>query len=228
MNKPVLVTLTAPSCAGKSWLLNHIRAIGKYPCLVSTTTRAPRAGEEEGVDYFFISEERSKEIEENDGFAELAMYNGIRYGVTKEEFKNKLDEGIAFLIVEPTGIDHYVKPALDIGAVHLSYFIEVPDEVRYYRFKCRINKDLRNEVKKALDTVEILARQSTDKVAFGYGHTKVKSIIDASAVRLEAMMTKETKWKDMHAWTRVLSGLETAEANLDIIISDVKNIKEIK
>ena len=87
----VLVTLTAPTCAGKSYLLNYIRNDRKLPCLVSTTTRPARAGEVEGVDYFFISEEESKSIEADDDFAELAVYNGIRYGVTKAEFKSKLN-----------------------------------------------------------------------------------------------------------------------------------------
>lgn len=207
--------------------MQHIREKANYPCLVSTTTRAPRAGEREGVDYFFISEKRSKEIEASDGFAELAIYNNVRYGVTKEEFKNKLDEGVAFLIVEPTGIDHYVKPALDVGAVHLSYFIEVPQQVALKRYKERILKDIANETQRTIDITEVLARRNRH-ISFNYRDTKVKSIASSALDRLETMLTQEISWKDKHSWTRTLSGLETPEANLDIIISDVKNIKEIK
>ena len=98
MSQPILVTLTAPSCSGKSYLLNYIRDEAKMPCLVSTTTRAPRTGEQEGIDYYFISREQSKRYEIEDNFAELAIYNGTRYGVTKQEFKSKLETGLTFLI----------------------------------------------------------------------------------------------------------------------------------
>ena len=61
-NHPTLITLTAPTCSGKSYLLD---ALTKDWCsrIVSTTTRPPRPGECEGIDYHFISEEESRRIQ---------------------------------------------------------------------------------------------------------------------------------------------------------------------
>ena len=192
----VLVTITAPSASGKSYLLNHIRSAG-YPCLVSTTTRAPRKGEVEGVDYYFISDEHSRRIEEYNGFAELAVYRGIRYGVTKTEFHNKLDTGFAFLIVEPTGIDHYVQPALDVGAMHLKYFIHCDLETRLERMKQRMISDLE------------------------YSPADNAKIVSTHLDRIKAMFTVEQSWFTMHEWTRVLSGTHSPADNLAIILADV-------
>ena len=195
----VLVTLTAPTCAGKSYLLNYIRNDRKLPCLVSTTTRPARAGEVEGVDYFFISEEESKSLEANDDFAELAVYNGIRYGVTKAEFKSKLDTGLTFLIVEPSGIDHYVKPALDVGAKHLKYFVDVDLGTRIKRFTARLAEDL----------------SKMDK------NTNLEKFVSASLIRHTAMLQIEPGWVDLVKWDRVLNGNDTPEHNLSLILADV-------
>ena len=195
----VLVTLTAPTCAGKSYLLNYIRNDRKLPCLVSTTTRPARAGEVEGVDYFFISEEESKSLEANDDFAELAVYNGIRYGVTKAEFKSKLDTGLTFLIVEPSGIDHYVKPALDVGAKHLKYFVDVDLSTRIKRFTARLAEDL----------------SKMDK------NTNLEKFVSASLIRHAAMLQVEPGWVDLVKWDRVLNGNDTPEHNLSLILADV-------
>lgn len=156
----VLITLTAPSCAGKSFLFSYIRDVAKLSCLISTTTRPIRNGESEGIDYHFISEEHSFEVEDRDGFAELCEYRGFRYGVTKEEFHSKLKGGLAFLIVEPSGIDHYVKPALDIGAKHFKVWIDVPMEVRLERMKERVSTDLSSSAKLHKD--RLLAMQTVE------------------------------------------------------------------
>src|SRR5579859_4930261 len=122
MTRPLLVTLTAPTCSGKSYLLTYIRDTAKRPCLTSTTTRPPREGEVEGLDYHFISVEESKSIEAAGGFAELAIFRGHRYGVKKKDLKKKREMVPAFLILEQRGIDHYVHQPPDMGAVWLNYF----------------------------------------------------------------------------------------------------------
>ena len=212
--KPVLVTLTSPSCAGKSYLLNYIRAQRPQSCLISTTTRPPRAGEVEGVDYYFISEEESKSIEAHDGFAELAHYNGVRYGVTKEEFAEKLLTGLAFLIVEPSGIDHYVKPALDVGAVHLKYFINVAQATRLERFKKRLDDDL----------AEIMDRRTWHVQEELTKKKDIQTCVDAGLKRYKAMLTVEPDWINMADWDGILSGLDAPEHNLAVILGRVQQL----
>ena len=202
---PVLVTLTAPSCSGKSYLLNYIRDVKKIPCLVSTTTRAPRAGEQEGVDYYFISHAESCKLENEDKFAELAIYNGTRYGVTKDEFKSKLDTGLTFLIVEPTGIDHYVKPALDVGAKHFKVFIDTSYETRMHRFFKRFVNDL-------------------DKLITNFQLTtfEIANCVKVNNSRFDAISEQEKHWKGLHQWDLILDGTIDPEINLNKILTSIK------
>lgn len=208
MVKPVLVTLTAQSCGGKSYLFNYIRDVAKLPCLISTTTRAPRDGEQEGVDYFFITKEESIRLEKEGQFAELAIYNGHRYGVTKDEFHSKLNQGIAFLIVEPGGIEHYAKPAVDAGAMHYKTFIFSDPAVRLERFMTRSKKDMMKALSKD-----------------GFTWDEVVEAQRVALSRLTQMLTTEVKWFEMAQWDRVLQGDWLPEENLKAILHDIEKIR---
>jgi len=212
---PVLVTLTAPTAAGKSYLFNYIRDVAKLPCLISTTTRSPRAGEVEGVDYYFISEEESKRLEAEDQLAELATYNGVRYGVTKKEFHSKLSQGLAFLIVEPSGIDHYVKPAKDVGALHYKAYVHVDPELRLRRFQERCVADMRKAMLAFATPTGAVAAEGL-----------VIKQLNTALSRMKTMLTEEMQWGTMHDWDRTLFGTENPKANLDIILKDVENLKK--
>jgi guanylate kinase len=206
-NIPVLITITAPSAGGKTFLYNYIRDVAKLPCLVSTTTRAPRANEVNGVDYYFITEEESMRLEATDSLAELAIYRGVRYGVTKHEFMSKLSNGIAFLIVEPSGIDHYVKPALEAGALHLNVYLDTPLDVRLARFKERAAADA------------LLA-------AMTMSPEKVYKTSDTYMDRLHAILTEEMTWPTICEWDQIISGLDTPEDNLKAILEGVDNLRD--
>lgn len=207
MNKPpILITLTSPTAAGKSYLFNYIRDVAKLPCFISTTTRAPREGEIEGVDYYFISQEMSEVLESTDGFAELVTYNGARYGITKEEWFGKLQPGkIVFMIVEPTGIQNYVIPTMKAGVTWLKYFIHTGTDIRMERFMQRMRVDI------------ISALHSDESVREG----KTLKTVETYMSRHKAMLTNERQWFEKAQWDRVLSGTSSPEENLKIILGDV-------
>lgn len=223
MSQSFLITLTAPSASGKSFLLNYIRDVAKLPCLISTTTRAQRAGEVEGVDYFFISKEQSEVMQENGEFAELAIFGGHRYGVTKAEFMNKLNspEGLAFLIVEPNGIDHYVAPALEVGAKHLKFFIDIPLDVRLERLKARTTADILNLIGQFVKTQNI-SDPRVNKIDI---QTGVNKIITAYTNRLTSVLGDELYWVNACKWDGILDGSISPEENLRTIISVVEQAK---
>lgn len=203
MHKSVLVTLTACSAGGKSYLFDHIRDVAKLPCLISTTTRAPRTNEVHGRDYFFITEEESLQLEREDKLAELAIYNGARYGVTKDEFFSKLQaNGVAFLIVEPTGIEHYAKPAVDAGAIHHKVWVDVPLEIRLERFKTRAQNDI----------IKAAMTMNPDEIA---------KAVNTVLKRQKSMLTEELTWFDSVKWDRVLDGTKSPVENLLTIMGDV-------
>jgi guanylate kinase len=77
----LLVVISGPSGVGKDTLIERLRE--RDPSLrysVSCTTRKPRPGEVEGVNYFFVSRERFQELIKQGFLLEYATYNGHYYG----------------------------------------------------------------------------------------------------------------------------------------------------
>jgi guanylate kinase len=71
---------------------------------ISATTRVPRAGEENGVHYYFVSKDQFETDIENDRMLEYAQYNGCYYGTPKQRVEELLAQGISvFLIIEVKG-----------------------------------------------------------------------------------------------------------------------------
>ena len=89
-----ILVVSGPSGAGKSSLIEGLlKEIKDVYFSVSTTTRLKREGEEEGVDYYFISKEQfEKDIEEGE-FLEWALVHGNYYGTSLKPVKKALHEG---------------------------------------------------------------------------------------------------------------------------------------
>ena len=103
--KGVLIIVSAPSGCGKSTILHRLMEKREKLCFsVSATTRAPRTGEVDGVDYFFITREKFEEMVENGEFLEHAEYVGNCYGTPKAAVDDKLNEGYdVYLDIEVQG-----------------------------------------------------------------------------------------------------------------------------
>ncbi|WP_027090957.1 guanylate kinase [Cohnella thermotolerans] len=94
MNKGLLIVLSGPSGVGKGTVCASLRR--KMPDLVysvSATTRAPRSGEQEGVNYFFKTKEQFQEMIARDALLEYAEYVGNYYGTPREFVEKTLNEG---------------------------------------------------------------------------------------------------------------------------------------
>jgi guanylate kinase len=82
--KPLLLILSAPSGTGKTTLARRLCAAHPGAIFsVSYTTRAPREGEKDGVDYHFVSEERFRQMIAEGAFVEWARVHGHHYGTPK-------------------------------------------------------------------------------------------------------------------------------------------------
>jgi len=82
--KPLLLILSAPSGTGKTTLAR--RLVAAHPGAVfsvSTTTRAPRPHEKEGVDYHFVSEKEFQRMIDQGAFVEWAQVHGNHYGTPR-------------------------------------------------------------------------------------------------------------------------------------------------
>jgi guanylate kinase len=89
-----ILVLSGPSGAGKSTIISAASGeIGEYYFSISTTTRAPRSGEVDGIDYFFVSREAFEEDIKAGNFLEYAEVHGNYYGTSLKPVREALDEG---------------------------------------------------------------------------------------------------------------------------------------
>ena len=94
MHKGAILVLSGPSGAGKSTIINAASSeIGEYYFSISTTTREPRLGEQDGVDYFFVSKEEFEEDIKAGNFLEYAQVHGNYYGTSLKPVKEALAQG---------------------------------------------------------------------------------------------------------------------------------------
>ncbi len=93
MNKGTLFIVSGPSGCGKGTVLAEIIKQDNIYYSVSATTRSPRPGEVNGVNYHFLSKDEFEKLIENDGVLEYANYCGNYYGTPKKPVEDMLAEG---------------------------------------------------------------------------------------------------------------------------------------
>lgn len=92
--KGILIVISGFAGTGKGTLVKGLLSqYEQYALSVSMTTRQPRAGEEEGVSYFFVSKETFEKTVEENGLIEHACYCGNYYGTPKAYVERMLQEG---------------------------------------------------------------------------------------------------------------------------------------
>lgn len=93
MSKGTLFIVSGPSGCGKGTVLAEILKQDNVYYSVSATTRAPRPGEINGVNYHFLSKDEFEKLIENGGMLEYANYCGNYYGTPKKPVEDMLAEG---------------------------------------------------------------------------------------------------------------------------------------
>lgn len=105
MSNGRIFVFSGPSGSGKSSVLGLVfQKLDKYFFSISATTRQPRAGEKDGVNYYFISKERFLDMIDRDEFLEYTEYVGNYYGTPLKPIYDNVNNGIdVFLDVEVEG-----------------------------------------------------------------------------------------------------------------------------
>ena len=99
MNKGKLIVISGPSGAGKGTVIKQVlRRKDNVALSVSCTTRAPRPGEQEGVDYYYVSKEKFAQMIEEDGFLEYESFFDNSYGTPEEPVRKQLAQGINVIL----------------------------------------------------------------------------------------------------------------------------------
>jgi len=111
-----LIVVTAPSGAGKTSIVQHIKTrLPQLQFLISATTRPPRAQEQHGKDYYFVTESAFHRMIQNEQLAEYEeVYPGTFYGTPRAELER--GKGPAVLDVDVKGAhnlrNHYPNTSL--------------------------------------------------------------------------------------------------------------------
>ncbi len=91
---PLLVVISGPSGVGKDAVVHHMQELG-YPFhfVVTATTRPPRRGERNGIDYFFLSRQGFEDLMRKGELMEHALVYGEYKGIPKEQVRHALASG---------------------------------------------------------------------------------------------------------------------------------------
>lgn len=122
MSKGTLFVVTGPSGAGKGTVLSRVfQQIEKLHFSVSATTRAPREGEVDGVNYHFMTKEQFESLIAQDRFLEHAQYVGNYYGTPMAPVEEKLEQGIDVLLeIEVQGALKVMEKCPDAVSVFIA------------------------------------------------------------------------------------------------------------
>ena len=113
-----MIVLVGESASGKSSIEKNLVENYGFNKVVSYTTRKPRDGEVDGVDYHFIDKSQFKRLKIQGFFAETAMYNDWHYGTAKRDCT---DDKVA--VLTPHGLRQISKIQ---GINVVSFYINVP------------------------------------------------------------------------------------------------------
>ena len=141
--KGLLVIISAPSGNGKDTIINAlINIIPDSTRFITTTSRPPRPGNIEGVDYYFISKEEFENKIKNNEFLEYNFYAGNYYGTEKKRLEEMLsNHSVVFSAIEVNG-----KHNLDKAKVkNLSIFL-LPDSLEILKNRIRIRGGVSEEL----------------------------------------------------------------------------------
>jgi len=185
MNKKgMLVILSAPSGCGKDTVFKALcKRRNDIVESVSATTRAPREGEVDGVNYYFKTVGEFEKMIANNGLLEYAKYNNCYYGTPVDGVQNAVDAGkVCFLIIEVQGAQSIMKMCPDA----VSIFLLPPSmEVLEHRLRKR-ETNSPDDIKNRIDIAE-----SEIKIAPLYKYNVVNDSLEDAVDEINEIINKE-------------------------------------
>ena len=160
-NKGAILLISGPSGCGKSSLLKEVyKEIKNYYFSISTTTRQPRVGEQDGVDYYFVTKEQFKKDIEDGNFLEWAEVHGNYYGTSLKPINKALDEQkLVIFDIDVQGFEQVITKLKDITT---TVFITTPSitelEKRLYKRDTDSKEIIQKRIINAKKEIEYIDR----------------------------------------------------------------------
>ena len=199
----LLIVLSGPSGVGKGTVRAAIFSKGeqKFVYSISATTRKPRTGETDGVDYFFKTREEFEQMIQNKQLLEYAEYVGNYYGTPLEYVENTL----------ATGKDVFIE--IDVqGAIQVRELM--PEGVFIFLTPPDLNELESRIVNRGTDSDEVIAkrmktaREELELMKY-YDYSVVNDTVDNAVQKIEAIIQTEH--------LRIIRNLDTIEELEEIL-----------
>ncbi|WP_315008185.1 guanylate kinase [uncultured Granulicatella sp.] len=199
----LLIVLSGPSGVGKGTVRAAIFSKGeqKFVYSISATTRLPRTGETDGVDYFFKTREEFEQMIQNKQLLEYAEYVGNYYGTPLEYVENTLAKGKdVFLEID-------VQGAIQVRDL-------MPDGVFIFLTPPDLNELESRIVNRGTDSDEVIAkrmktaREELELMKY-YDYSVVNDTVDNAVQKIEAIIQTEH--------LRIVRNLDTIEELEEIL-----------
>ena len=183
-----VVALFGKAGSGKDTILKEVVANGGFHEIVSCTTRPMREGEQDGVDYHFITNEKFTDLVLNNRMLEATVFRDWCYGTSLDELKY---DQINIGVWNPEGLELLIEhPTIDV----LPIYIVADDKIRLLRQLMRETNP---------DCAEIVRRYGTDEQDFKWINNRFPEHVEVqngTGVLLDE--TVEQVLAAISAWTK--------------------------
>lgn len=184
VSKGKLLVISGPSGVGKGTVVKELMERRNDLCFsVSATTRAPREGEQEGVNYFYVTKERFQELIAEGRMLEYAQFVENYYGTPRDYVEQKLEAGMNVILdIEVQGARQVVNASPDAISV---YIIPPSYEELERRLRGRgteTEEQIQGRLKTAMDEA---------RAADFYRYIIVNDQLDSAVNELDAIITAE-------------------------------------
>jgi len=186
MSNAVLLLISGPAGSGKTTLCERLHAAcPDLERVVTATTRAPRDGEKDGRDYFFLTNKEFEERLAQGDFYEHARVHGRLYGVLKEEIDHRLDAGVDLLLnVDVQGAASFRQAAQEnprLAKRLVTVFIE-PQSIAQLKERLSGRGENEEEIERRLQSAQAELPQTVH-----FDHRIVSTTKEADFAALEAI-----------------------------------------
>lgn len=148
-----MLVLSGASASGKTEVAKLIARKYGLMKVITVTTREKRVGEQDGVDYFFVSKDQFKELIDTDKLVEYTVYNTNFYGSKKDQITDN-----RILVIEAEGLKKYIS--LNNPSI-ITFALMSDDDIRKERM-----------INRGDDIEDIERRLKSDKVVFSEENLK--------------------------------------------------------